>query len=98
MFKRRTKDKVPTSPATDVAASQNPALFYQEQDQYGTVRTFFETHPAGNRKTRRSRQRHYPYFTKSHHKGRDWWRAQEARIDLIDTGGKDDDSGTSKDK
>jgi hypothetical protein len=32
-------------------------------------------HPDGNRQHRRARQRHHPYYTKSRHKGREWWRS-----------------------
>lgn len=50
----------------------NLNLIYQEEDQDGQVRLFFEQHPDGNRKQRRPILRHRPQYTKSAHKGRDW--------------------------
>ena len=37
---------------------------------------FFLTHPMGNRWMRRARQQHSPKFTKSVHKGREWFRME----------------------
>lgn len=69
---RTKKDKVPPTTVSTLGASHNPELMYQVQDEDGNVRTYFETHPLGNRKTRRYRSRHHPYFTKTRTGGRDW--------------------------
>ena len=53
-------------------ASHDPDLFWQVQDSDGTVRTFFEAHIKGNRKMRRARQQHYPWFTKKMTRGSLW--------------------------
>ncbi len=53
-------------------ARHNPELYYDVQDEDGAVRREFLTHSRGNRRTRRLRQRHHPYFTKTSTKGRAW--------------------------
>jgi hypothetical protein len=58
-----------------VTAKHNPNLVTEVQDSEGQVRTFFSTHPAGNRVQRRSRQRHHPFFTKDRSPGREWLQA-----------------------
>lgn len=83
--------KVPPTLRGTTGASHNPALFYDEKDETGRVRTFFTVHPAGNRKVRRNRQRHHPYYTKPTHKGRDWWRLREDLIAIQK--GKDENKG-----
>lgn len=53
-------------------ASHDEFLRTREKGADGKYRTLWLTHPHGNRKVRRYRQRHHPFFTKSRHKGRDW--------------------------
>ena len=58
-------------------ASHDPSLTYQVQDEDGNVKTYFETHPRGNRRQRRSEQRHLPRYTKKATGGRDWQIAEK---------------------
>ena len=69
MGKKRTR--VPPTKATTYAM-HDPALSYEEQDPNGKVRKFFMEHLYGPRRMRRSARRHHPFYTKSHHKGREW--------------------------
>jgi hypothetical protein len=62
----------PTYYGSTMGASHDPNLHYQVQDEEGTVKTYFETHPHGNRKQRRYHRRHNPRFTKVATGGRDW--------------------------
>ena len=78
------REKVPPTYSSTPGASHDPALHYQVQDEKGNVKTYFLLHPAGNRKQRRYRQRHHPFYTKSAHPGRDWWRLLDARKDKSD--------------
>jgi len=64
--------RVPPTYGSTLGASHDPNLYYQVQDEEGTVRTYFETHPNGNRQQRRYYRRHNPRFTKKATGGRDW--------------------------
>ena len=71
----RTDDSLSTGmvPSDSVSTEGHPNTpSYQVQDADGAVKTYFETHPGGNRKQRRYRSRHHPYFTKKRTGGRDW--------------------------
>jgi hypothetical protein len=63
----------------NVNASHDPDLHYQIMDTDGSVKTFYNTHESGNRRMRRSRQQHHPFFTKTRTGGRDWQKEWEAR-------------------
>lgn len=76
---KKVKGRVPPTLRSTPGASHDPALFYQVEDEEGTVRTFFETHPAGNRKVRRYTRRHDPKYTKKATGGRDWQALQRAQ-------------------
>jgi hypothetical protein len=61
-----------------------PGESYQEQDAEGHVRTFFLSHPAGNRRMRRAflfGVRHSPKYTKPFHVGREWYRLENQKND-----------------
>lgn len=62
----------PTYYGSTQGASHDPNLYYQVQDEEGTVKTYFETHPHGNRKQRRYHRRHDPRHHKKATGGRDW--------------------------
>jgi len=58
---------------SNTRASHNADMIYEVADEDGKVRKYFEPHPLGSVKARRSRQRHHPFFTKTRHKGSDWF-------------------------
>ena len=64
--------RVPPTYGSTLGASHDPNLYYQVQDADGKVKTYFETHPNGNRKQRRYYRRHDPRYTKKATGGRDW--------------------------
>lgn len=62
----------PTYYGSTPGASHDPNLMWQVESEDGTVKTYFETHPHGNRQQRRYYRRHNPRFTKKATGGRDW--------------------------
>lgn len=57
---------------SDKVAAHDSSLVSQVQDPDGNVSTLYEVHPLGNRKQRRARQQHYPWYTKKMTKGSLW--------------------------
>lgn len=69
---RTIKGRVPPTFGSTQGASHDPNLYHQVIDEDGTVHTYYEIHPNGNRRQRRYRLRHHPFFTKTRTGGRDW--------------------------
>ncbi len=70
-------DRIPGTFSTK-KASHDPDLVYQIADEAGKVETFYLEHEAGPRRQRRYRQRHHPYFTKTHTSSREWYILRKA--------------------